>query len=277
MNPLVSVMMPARNTDLYIGQAIQSILNQTYDNWELILVDDKSTDKTREIAESYAKKDSRIKIFDGDGIGVAHTRNQIIDLSIGKYIMLQDSDDVSEPSRIELLLQEAEKHDKSYICSNFYQVNLDLSSKKEVKLPMSNSDIRAGFKRFYNRGTVSPNTSFAHRSLYEKNRYHEFIKIMSDWDLVLRIKEDPDVYFYNIQEPLYSYRLNDGSLTLKRSERIPYNLLVRYNEILRNKNKAELTSLAQFYAVINSNIFSRVIYSVFFGLKQIQHRLNFRK
>lgn len=276
MSTLVSVMMPARNTEKYIAEAIESIIAQTYKKWELMIVDDKSTDNTRKIAESYANKDNRIKVFNGEGIGVAHTRNQIIDLSTGKYIMLQDSDDVSTPNRIELLLQEAEKHNKSYISSNVYQVDLDLNIKKTAKFPISNDDIRAGFKRSYNRETVSPNASFAHRSLYEKNRYHEFIKIMSDWDLVLRFNEDPEVYFYNIQEPLYYYRLNDGSLTMKRTERIPYNLLVRYNEILRRKNKPEITSLEQFFKVINSNLFSKIAYNVFFMMKKVQHKLKFR-
>lgn len=274
--PLVSVMMPARNTGEYITEAIESIIAQTYTNWELIIIDDKSTDNTKEIATSFAKKDSRIKVYDGDFIGLAHTRNQIIDLSTGKYIMLQDSDDVSDPRRMKLLVQEAEKHDKSYISSDLYHVNLDLSIKKTTNFPKSNDDIRAGFKRSYNRETISPNAAIGHRSLYVQHRYKEYMKSMEDWDLVVRLSEDPEVYFQNIKEPLYYYRLNEGSETLKYEVRIPYNILLRYNEILRKKNKPEITSLEQFYMVINSNLSLKLTYIVVYILKRIQNKIKFR-
>jgi len=267
--------MPAKNTEKFIEQAIQSIITQTYTNWELIIVDDKSLDKTKETAESYAKKDNRIKIFDGDGIGIAHTRNQIIHLSQGKYIMLQDSDDVSDPNRMKLLTQEAEKYDKSYISSNIYRTDLNLGIKNISRKPMHNFQIRKGFKRIYNRDMVCPGASLAHRSLYEKNQYHEFIKIMSDWDLVLRLKEDPEVYFHNVQVPLYYYRLNEGSITLCREERIKYNLLVRYNEILRSKNKPEVTSIEHFLNIINSHPFFKISYNFFFLLKKVQHKCRY--
>jgi glycosyltransferase involved in cell wall biosynthesis len=276
MSPKVSVMMPAKNTGRYIGQAIQSIIDQTYQNWELIIVDDKSSDNTREIAESFAAIDKRIKIFDGDGVGVAHTRNQIIDLSQGKYIMLQDSDDLSEPNRVRLLLNEAEKHEKSYICSNLFFTDVNLTKVGEgIKHP-DNKGIRKSLNSFFNKEGLYPQTALAHRAIYLENKYREFLKITSDWDLVLRIKEDPKIYFHNVQELLYHYRLNDGSMTLDRDKKLYYLLLVRYNEILRKKHKPEILSIEQFELLITKNLTAKVIYNFFFFLKKVQHNIKFR-
>jgi teichuronic acid biosynthesis glycosyltransferase TuaG len=277
MNSLVSVMMPAKNTEKFIEQAIHSILKQTYKNWELVIVDDKSTDNTKELAISFTKKDSRIKVFDGNDAGVANSRNKIIDLSHGDYIMLQDSDDASDCHRMESLVNEAVKHNKSYISSNIYLTNINFDTVQISKKPESNKEIRAGLRRFYNRETIYPQASLAHRSIYTENRYHEYIKVMSDWDLVSRISEDPEVHFHNVQEPLYYYRLNEGSMTLKQKTRIPYNLLMRYNEILRRKNKKELTSLKDFEDLINNKLSFKILYNFFFLLKDIQYKVKFRK
>jgi len=98
--PLVSIMMPAYNVEQYIGQAIESCLSQTYENLELCIVDDGSTDNTWDIIRSY--NDPRIK---GDGLvknyGEASARNQCLKISEGDIIARQDSDDYQDPTRIE--------------------------------------------------------------------------------------------------------------------------------------------------------------------------------
>lgn len=275
--PLVSVMMPARNTEKYITEAIQSIINQTYKNWELIILDDKSTDNTKVIAEKFANTDSRIKVYDGEGIGTAAARNKIIDLSIGKYIMLMDSDDVSVPERMEKLVNVAEQHNTCFVGSNLYFVDTKLKILRTSNMPLENREIRAGFLRIINRETIIPGTVLAHRSIYVKHRYNEFYHSMEDWDLILRISEDPSVNFANIAEPLYLYRLNEGSATLNPKKRIKYNLLLRYNEINRRKNKEEIKSMVEFEEKIHNSIMFCIIYNFFYTLKKIQHILKFRK
>lgn len=271
MDPLVSVMMPAKNTGKFISQAIQSIIDQTYPNWELIIVDDKSTDNTRNIAESFAKKDHRIKVYDGNGVGVANTRNKIVELSNGEFIMLMDSDDTSSPTRMEKLLNLATLHKKSYIGSNVHFVDLNLNVKSSSNKPLSNRQIRSGFTRWFNRFTIAPQTVLAHTALYKQHHYNEFIQIMSDWDLVLRICEDHEVFFGNIEEPLYYYRLNDTSMTLNQETRIKFNLLLRYNQINRKHRKTEIRSIKEFDKFIQSNFFAHVTYKFFYTLKKMQH------
>lgn len=100
-NPLVSIIMPAYNAEKYIAEAIESVLSQTYSNWELIIADDFSTDSTAKIVDSYKKKDERVKsIRMGKNSGPVIARNKAIEKSSGEYLAMLDADDVSLPDRL---------------------------------------------------------------------------------------------------------------------------------------------------------------------------------
>ena len=107
---LVSVIMPAYNAEKYIKQAIESVVAQTYTNWELIVINDCSTDDTLQIASQCAQADSRIKVLNNEqNIGVAKTRNRGLDLAKGEWVALLDSDDVWSADKIEKQLALAQK------------------------------------------------------------------------------------------------------------------------------------------------------------------------
>ena len=109
MQPLVSIGMPVFNCEKTLNIAVQSILNQTYSNWELILIDDGSEDKTLEIANSF--QDSRIKVIaDGRNQQLPIRLNQAIALSRGKYFARMDGDDVSYPERLQRQVEYLEQH-----------------------------------------------------------------------------------------------------------------------------------------------------------------------
>ena len=115
----ISVIMPAYNCEKYIRQAIDSILNQTYQNIELLISDDKSTDNTKKILDSYS--DTRIKRFDNNiNLGYLKTFNKLIALAEGDYITFQDGDDYSELNRLELLLKEFKNDNELGACGSNY-------------------------------------------------------------------------------------------------------------------------------------------------------------
>lgn len=96
--------MPVYNTDKFVGEAIQSILDQTFTDFEFIIIDDGSTDKSWKIISSFAQKDSRIKALQNEkNRGISYTRNRLIELTTTNYIAVQDSDDVSLPTRLWVL------------------------------------------------------------------------------------------------------------------------------------------------------------------------------
>lgn len=102
MKELVSIITPAYNSYPFIKQTIQSVLSQTYENWEMIIVDDCSKDGTFEIARKYAKKDDRINIYQNDkNLGSAISRNAAIKKAKGTYIAFLDSDDSWKPKKLE--------------------------------------------------------------------------------------------------------------------------------------------------------------------------------
>ena len=103
---LVSIITPCYNSAKYIGQMIESVQAQTYENWELLITDDCSTDNSREIVMSYALKDSRVKYFklnQNSGAGIA--RNHSIEKASGRYIAFCDSDDMWKPEKLEKQIQ----------------------------------------------------------------------------------------------------------------------------------------------------------------------------
>lgn len=103
MNPKVSVIMPVYNTEKYVWFAIESILNQSFKDFEFIIIDDCSTDNSYKICEEYAKKYERIKLLrNNENKWISYTRNKLVEYSNTDYILTQDSDDVSEINRIEL-------------------------------------------------------------------------------------------------------------------------------------------------------------------------------
>jgi len=91
---LVSVIIPAYNCDKYVSECIESVMSQSYQNWEMIIINDKSTDSTKKIIEQYAKEDDRIRPYNNErNMGAARTRNKGVDLSRGRFMAFLDADD----------------------------------------------------------------------------------------------------------------------------------------------------------------------------------------
>ena len=103
-NPLISVIVPVFNVETYVSRCISSILNQTYKNLEILLIDDGSTDSSGKICDSFAEKDTRLNVIHCKNHGVAAARNRGIEISKGTYISFIDSDDFIELDFYEYLM-----------------------------------------------------------------------------------------------------------------------------------------------------------------------------
>lgn len=130
-NPLVSIVVVVYNTEKYLNDCMDSVVNQTYNNLEIICVDDCSTDNSLKILESYALKDSRIKIITNEkNSGSGITRNKGIDAAHGKYILFVDSDDWIDLTLCEMGIEAAKKNNSDMIFYSYYDVNEDKKIKK---------------------------------------------------------------------------------------------------------------------------------------------------
>lgn len=105
MNSLITIILPAYNAEKYISRCIESVLKQTYNNFEFIIIDDGSTDNTLKIVEDFAKKDCRIKVISQNNCGVSKTRNHGVQIAKGEFIVFIDSDDYIESNMIYCLLE----------------------------------------------------------------------------------------------------------------------------------------------------------------------------
>lgn len=130
MNKIVSVVIPIYNVEKYIKQCLESIINQTYQNLEIICVDDCGIDNSMNLVKLFAEKDKRIKIiYNEKNLGLGATRNNGINNATGEYIYFIDSDDFIDLNYIEQLVLEIEKNQVSVVCNNkilkYYDNNLN--------------------------------------------------------------------------------------------------------------------------------------------------------
>jgi glycosyltransferase involved in cell wall biosynthesis len=115
MQPLVSILTPFKNTELFLSDCILSILEQTYSNWELLIVDDLSTDASYQIVADYAKKDTRIRLFKNEGSGIINALRLALSKSNGKLITRMDSDDIMVPNKLEVMVSQLQTYGKQHI------------------------------------------------------------------------------------------------------------------------------------------------------------------
>ncbi|MBQ6774328.1 MAG: glycosyltransferase family 2 protein [Synergistaceae bacterium] len=144
-NALISIIIPAYNTQEYIHRAIESSLRQSYKNIEIIIINDGSTDETLRTAQTYADKDNRIKIFHQENKGVSSARNHGIREARGKYITFLDSDDWFEDDAVEILLAAQLDYPDKIIIANFYN-NVKFDNNNEIiRKPLNSPDKASRF------------------------------------------------------------------------------------------------------------------------------------
>lgn len=114
-NPLVSILIPFKNTENYLVECLDSILIQTYLNWELIIIDDNSSDQSYSIVNTYAKKDNRIKLFKNSGSGIINALKLAFKYSNGEFITRMDSDDIMRKNKLNVLVQNLKRKGKGHV------------------------------------------------------------------------------------------------------------------------------------------------------------------
>jgi glycosyltransferase involved in cell wall biosynthesis len=140
--PLISVLMPAFNVEHYVGPAIESVLKQSFADFELIVLDDGSSDGTAKIIDTYS--DSRLtKIFLTENEGLVNARNTLVGMARGEYIAFLDSDDLADPNRLELQLKYLQKNQLDLCGTDHLVLNQSSGKIKHSKQRHSDADIRA--------------------------------------------------------------------------------------------------------------------------------------
>lgn len=210
---LISVIMSAYNSEKFIADSIKSISNQTYDNWELILINDCSTDHTSQIVSQFMDSDSRIKIINNsENYGLTKSLNIGIANSNGEYIARLDSDDLAESSRFEKQVNYLSNYPEvGLVGSGAYLI--DSSSNKVGSMNVISRQSSINKFLIHLNPFIHSSLMFRKKALDDAGYYREKFRYSQDYDLVLRLCEK--YRSSNIAEPLIRWRVSDGSLTMK--------------------------------------------------------------
>lgn len=220
---MISVIVPAYNAEAFLRQCVESVIGQTLDGWELVLVDDGSSDSTPALCDAFASADSRIRAVHKPNGGLSDARNAGIDAASGEWLLFLDADDVLAPGALAVLLGLAREYGADIACADFF-------SSPEAASPRS-------WRARYRRGVLAPEEA-VERMLYQRGLNHSACGKLYAARLFSSTRfrkgtwfEDLDL-FYRVflearrvavtPEPLYLYRANPSSFlhrfTLARAD-----------------------------------------------------------
>ena len=218
-NHLVSVVMPAYNHQQFIGDAIDSVLNQTYSNLELVIINDGSTDKTEEIILAY--DDPRIKYTLQENQDAYNALNAGIQQATGDYIAIINSDDIFTLDRLETLVLLQQDNHYDFLFSDVEPIDAQNNGLSQSTHPWNSwheknrlyyaeeNDLYRGF--LHGNFMVTTSNIFMTRELQEKVGNFAAIRYLHDYDFVFRILRNTNRAFYVYNQKLLKYRIHDGN------------------------------------------------------------------
>jgi len=235
---LVSIIIPVYNAENYLSETLDSVLSQTYSNWECIIIDDGSIDSSSVIALDYAEKDSRFTYHYQQNFGPSVARNKGIEFSSGEFIQFLDADDILLPDRLTVMLKHYANSDDYIIYysnmligenDNIYQT----SQFRQSTHICSDVSFDEMYRRFGVNFLFIPSCLLIHRNTIGKVRWNESISHSEDWDFYLRLLRKKYLFRY-IDIPLILYRNTPDSLSKNFIKTITANYKIL--ETWANKN-----------------------------------------
>lgn len=245
---LVSIIVPVYNSEQYINRCLESLINQTYNNIEILVIDDGSNDEGLKEARLYSDNDKRIRVFEKENGGSSSARNYGLDNCNGDYILFVDIDDYVELDIVEKMVKKADKNHQSIVFSNNDEIYLDrveyrqlfsnIQDKSKINKSIAMKEIASG-----RAGLVC--CKLIPRSIVDKFniRFDENIKMSEDQLFFLNISQYIENFYY-VDENLYHYdRRNENSITMKYQDKAYENQMYVFNEIEKIFNKNNLNNL----------------------------------
>ncbi len=230
--PMVSVLMPVYNAGKFLAPAIESIRKQTVTNFELLIIDDGSTDKTPTILKRYTKKDKRIRIFrNKKNVGLVKSLNSIIKKTRGAYVARMDADDIAYPKRFEKQIALLESNPRLVACGGQVEI-IDEKGKiiAEKKFPI---DPATCYNTIMNVMVIQPPALMARGKIFRTLKYENHL--FKNDDISMHFKLLKFGQFSNVEDTIFQYRRRPDSLTHKTPKKVYFlALLVRINAIKKH-------------------------------------------
>ncbi len=242
--PLLTLIIPIYNAERYLRRCLDSVMEQTFTDMEVLLMNDGSRDKSLEICREYENRDSRFRVIDKENSGVSDTRNQAMSLARGKYLQFMDSDDWLTPDAVESLVMAAEEEQCDLVIADFYRVNGEHYAEKKhirVKTVMTREEFAmemANDPADYYYGVMW--NKLYRRELVEKYglRCDTSLNWCEDFLFNLRYIRYGE-RFLALQKPIYYYMKRRGSLVATESVsadamRLKFEFLEKYRELYQS-------------------------------------------
>lgn len=208
--------MPVYNAEKYLQETIDSILNQDFSDFELIILNDKSTDSSKAIIEKNCAADSRIVFVDKvENVGPARLRNEGFETAKGEFIALMDADDISKPDRFSKQLDFLKANPEIGVCGTFYTLFKPDGSRKLMSLPTQNLDIKTAFL-FYN--PIGNPTIMLRKEALKAFRFDNDFVPIEDYELWNRMCAT--TLFANVPESLLDYRWHDTNISQTKIDNV---------------------------------------------------------
>lgn len=274
--PLVSVIMSVYNDSKYLSEAINSILNQTFKDLELIIVDDASTDESLAIIENFRLKDHRIKLLKNDkNLGLTANLNRMIEIAKGDFIVRMDSDDISDLERINEQLKIFQTNSEIELVFTENHI-IDDSGKLLFKAyKPSNIYKITSLMKYYNyipHSSVMVSRDF----FYKYGLYDKSFKVGQDHELWLRALNQ-GAKFYFLKTPLLSLRINPNSV--RSSNNSDYKYTVSKYCLMNNQKRCakEIIKKSSLSLKISIRIRSLIPFSIYRFLVYSKNMILYRK
>lgn len=236
---LVSIITPSYNSSKFIEETIQSVLSQTYIYWEMIIVDDDSTDDTELIVKKYIDIDNRIKFYKNKkNFGPGITRNKAISLAEGEFVCFLDSDDLWKKNKLENQLNFMKKNGYKFTYTFYEQININ----GEILKKIDNLPSKVNYISSIKSNKIGCLTVMYDQSFFGKV-FMEDIPRRQDYTLWLKFLKKID-YAYCLEEILSSYRLRSGSISSSKIKLV-------YDHWNIYKNIEGHSYLKSFYYLLN--------------------------
>lgn len=259
--PLVSVIVPLYNTQDYAEECIRSVLGQTYGDFELICINDGSTDATRDVALRAMGEDARARLIDEENQGLSGARNTGLDMAAGKYVFFLDSDDMIAPNALEALVGAAKRFDAqvvSSVCGEDAELKACIERGENVGPPVFEA---ATLDDFYLQAHITNHSCgklFA-RSLFEEPRLRFPLRRSYEDVATTYLLMERAAQIAYTDSILYYYRQNDAGITQTFTERNVYGLLAAYEEMRDHFFEKGPTRTQRFYLLTVLHTLLRLI------------------
>lgn len=217
--PKISVIMSVYNAEKYLRDGIESILNQTFADFELIIIDDVSIDNSNKIIDEYSKKDRRIVWLRNEKyLGIPETRTKVIKYAKGKYIAIADADDISISTRFEKQYSYLEKHQDCGVVGSFIQL-FDSDTENIIGIRKYYEDDQNLRKRLFLYSPIAQPACMIRKEVFDIVGYYDPKYLLAE-DLDLWFRIGTAYKFANIQEVLLRYRVHKNSTTISKTKQM---------------------------------------------------------